>query len=485
MPCLRHLRVFMPALLGVLLIFSAPIGAQTAVQDPQNPTSVTLRWGARPGVSRYRLQLAQDANFSDIVFDRVVNGHEYRISELSPGRYFWRVASLGAEFSSAGVIEIPREPITKEPDNAIKAVAGWYAAVGSIASPVLARLRSPNTLDVVARNADGNVFALDASNGVALWTWRPKARSLKADGVVPPISVSSRNGLDDVLVVTGNVAVMLEGRTGRELWRSTLPGYAVKAVAFNSQIYFIDNSLRTVFVAGSADGKILASLPLPRPAVGAPAILESHQAVMVALDDGRIAVIDQNGKLAQMADAASPATTAPVFVRNARGGLVLIGTKSGLTALDATGLKPLGRITLKDEAPRGTLSVRDLDADGLAEVILITDRGRVIVARSDEGKIVWQSDIGTSGSVAFADVNGDRVLDLLMNGREGFAMALSGRDGALLWKEQTTANANHAGAATERAMLVAPAPGRVLLISGDSSRGGLRAVEFSKSVQKP
>jgi outer membrane protein assembly factor BamB len=206
---------------------------------------------------------------------------------------------------------------------------------------------------------------------------------------------------------------------------------------------------------------------------------------MVALDDGRIAVIDQKGKLAQMADAASPATTAPVFVRNARGGLVLVGTKTGLTALDATELKPLGRITLKDETPRGTLSVRDLDGDGVAEVILVTDRGRVIVAKSDEGKILWQSDIRTSESIAFADVNGDRVLDLLMNGREGFAIALSGRDGALLWKEQITANANHAGSATERAMLIAPTPGRVLLISGDSSRGGLRAVEFSKSNPQP
>jgi len=478
----------MPALLGVLLMFSATITARTPVQEAQSPTIVTVRWGARPGVSRYRLQLAQDASFSDIVFDRVVNGHEYRISELAPGRYFWRVASLGTGvggFSSAGVIEIPREPLTKEPDNAIRAVAGWYAAIGNVASPVLARLRSPNAFDVVARNSDGNVFALDVSNGVALWTWRPNARSLKAAGVVPPISVPSRNGLDDVLVVSGDVAVLIEGRSGRDLWRSSLPGYAAKAAAFNSQIYFIDNALRTVFVVGSTDGKLLASVTLPRPAVGAPAILESHQAVMVALDDGRIAVIDQKGKLAKMADAASPATTAPVFVRNARGGLVLVGTKTGLTALDATELKPLGRITLKDEAPRGTLSVRDLDGDGVAEVILVTDRGRIIVAKSDEGKILWQSDIRTSESIAFADVNGDRVLDLLMNGREGFAMALSGRDGALLWKEQITANANHAGSATERAMLIAPTPGRVLLISGDSSRGGLRAVEFSKSNPQP
>ena len=54
-------------------------------QNSQNVTVVTVRWGARPGVTRYRLQLAQDAAFNDIVFDRVVSGHEYSVSDLAPG----------------------------------------------------------------------------------------------------------------------------------------------------------------------------------------------------------------------------------------------------------------------------------------------------------------------------------------------------------------------------------------------------------------
>src|SRR5262245_552747 len=80
----------------------------TAERTPQN-TLVTVHWGARPGVTRYRLQLANDRNFADIVFDRVVYGHEYQINELLPGKYFWRVAPLDGklrEFSSSAVIEI-------------------------------------------------------------------------------------------------------------------------------------------------------------------------------------------------------------------------------------------------------------------------------------------------------------------------------------------------------------------------------------------
>ena len=67
-----------------------------------------MRWGARPGVSRYRLQLASDSAFADILFDRVVAGNDYQINDLTPGRYFWRIAPLTdrlGEFSSAGVIE--------------------------------------------------------------------------------------------------------------------------------------------------------------------------------------------------------------------------------------------------------------------------------------------------------------------------------------------------------------------------------------------
>src|SRR5688572_21983051 len=90
----RLLRwVFVTAIcIGPALTCLAPAGA--LVQDNPPPTSVTLRWGARPGASRYRLQLANDATFIDMVFDRVVSGHEYRLNDLPPGRYYWRVASL-------------------------------------------------------------------------------------------------------------------------------------------------------------------------------------------------------------------------------------------------------------------------------------------------------------------------------------------------------------------------------------------------------
>src|SRR2546423_6978548 len=51
-----------------------------------------IRWRGRPGVERYRLQVARDREFRDIVFDRAVVGLEYQVELPAGGRFFWRGA---------------------------------------------------------------------------------------------------------------------------------------------------------------------------------------------------------------------------------------------------------------------------------------------------------------------------------------------------------------------------------------------------------
>src|SRR5258708_30434886 len=109
----RHLSLFILTAATLLIAGLPARGVGSAFR--RNPSSSAaqagqltkahLRWGARPGVFRYRLQLAGDREFTDIIFDRVVSGNEYEVSDLTPGRYFWRVAALSnkpLEFSSAG-----------------------------------------------------------------------------------------------------------------------------------------------------------------------------------------------------------------------------------------------------------------------------------------------------------------------------------------------------------------------------------------------
>ena len=75
---------------------------QTATHEVSFP--VAIRWNRQKGVSRYRLQIAADAKFQDVFFDRRVIGDRYTVSELAPGYYFWRVATADSqlgEFSQA------------------------------------------------------------------------------------------------------------------------------------------------------------------------------------------------------------------------------------------------------------------------------------------------------------------------------------------------------------------------------------------------
>src|SRR5258707_591525 len=111
--CHRHLGLFILTAATLLIAglpahgVGSPFGrnpSSSAAQAGQL-TKAHLRWGARPGVFRYRLQLAGDREFADIILDRVVSGNEYEVSDLAPGQYFWRVAALSnkpLEFSSAG-----------------------------------------------------------------------------------------------------------------------------------------------------------------------------------------------------------------------------------------------------------------------------------------------------------------------------------------------------------------------------------------------
>jgi outer membrane protein assembly factor BamB len=480
----------------------------------ENSTEVHLRWGPRPGVSRYRLQLASDGAFADIVFDRVVAGNDYQVNDLPPGRYFWRIAPLSAtrgEFSSAGVIEVSKPTLRESPTSlpitppvndssrpgpgtrdSIIARGGWRAAVGDIAHPVLAHLRTPAKLDLVGINSDGVIFALDATSGVALWSTGRRLMDSKRfiPGSAAVFLLRSKSGLDDVIRISGVDISSIEGTSGRELWRTTLPAAASSGMAINdkrSQILLIDNSGPRLFVLDGLTGNTLTQIKLPHRVVSAPVALSGRDTGRVALayETGRIEVRDTAGALVRTGDCGSPATTPPLFIKGRHGDFILVGTRAGLTALTADGLSPLGMVAIKDDAPRGTLVAEDLDSDGSTEVIMMTDRGRVVAVNAADGKTRWEVNAPNEGqAIAFADVDGDRVLDVVLAGGQGFALALSGRDGSVVWKddEPPALVANHSVALAPRSIVTMPFGSGSLLIAGDTSRTGLRAVELRKGA---
>ncbi|MDX6443806.1 MAG: hypothetical protein QOH71_880 [Blastocatellia bacterium] len=495
---------------GLSLSFAQSTPATSQALNSQT-TEVQLRWGIRPGVTRYRLQLATDSLFSDIVFDRVVSGNDYRISELEAGRYFWRLAPLTkqrGEFSSAGVVEVSRtlpqssptplsriQPV-KEPSRASKpdsilARGGWRAAVGDIAHPVLAHLRSRDKLDLVGMNSEGVIFALDARNGVALWSTGRKTANSKigVPGSSAVVVLPTRLGIDNVVALSGSSLTAIEGSTGRELWMTTLTAAAANATVVSdgrsATILLIDNLSQRLLTVDAVNGNLLSQIKLPHRLVGAPMVLPGSTQVVLAYEGGQIEIRNSAGAVVRSGDAGSQATTPPLFVRGRRGDLILVGTRNGLTALTAAELSPLGMVSIQDDVPRGTLAAEDLDGDGSPEVIMTTERGRVIAISGADGKTIWVATVGDDAqSVAFADVDADRILDVIVAGGQSFAFALSGKDGSVIWRDNTPPGfvANHSVGLAPRSIVTMRYGSGVLLIAGDPARTGLRALEFPKGT---
>jgi len=497
----NHVRIL---LLGVFVALSGNAAGLTAQpqQATQANTTVHLRWGVRPGVFRYRLQLANDSTFRDIVFDRVVNGNDATVDDLSPGRYFWRVASLTTklgEFSSAGVVEVqapgkavgPTNNQSKPPvvpTNTIKATGGWHTAVGDVSQLVIAHLHSADRFDVVGTNSDGVTYALDAATGVALWSAR--ANIIGSGGSAPgaPLVISTRAGLADIAIFAGTSLSRIEGSTGRELWRANLPFPVTSGVVLGeAKLALIDNSLQRLMILDSRDGRLIAQANLPARVVRAPKAIPLQTGFILAYDTGRVEIRNSGGVLLRSGDAGSAATTAPIFIRSASGELILVGTRDGLTAMTASELSPLGRVALANDAPRGVLMAQDLDGDGNVEVIMNTFRGHVVAVNAKDGRILW--DVASDAqaiSFAFADINGDHVLDVFVAGGQSFAVALSGRDGSTLWKESPSLPiANHVTAGDSRAVVAVPFGSGALLIGVETSRAGVRAVGFSRAEVRP
>jgi hypothetical protein len=92
-------------------------GQQSAGREIAFPR--TIEWNKQRGITRYRLQIAGDEQFQDVVFDGPVTGEQYLVSGLSAGYYYWRVAPIRSRlgfpqpvrfFVSGGVVTTVRIP---------------------------------------------------------------------------------------------------------------------------------------------------------------------------------------------------------------------------------------------------------------------------------------------------------------------------------------------------------------------------------------
>lgn len=480
-----------------------------AAQAREIGPSILIRWQGRPGVERYRLQLATDEAFTDIVFDQAVQGRQYVVKGLPPGNYFWRVAAAAAETSAAYSrperVTMTATGASVEPSSVVLPAdtAGWRTATGEVVRLVPAPLRTGQVFDFVGVGADGRVFAVDGASGISLWTARfnpqPSAgASTMTDkrNALAPLVVTTAQKLIDVVAASQGGVRALRGDTGREDWRASLEGRITGGVAAdldgdgNAEVVLVTEDPSKLYVLNGSSGRIVAEQKLDGDASGAPCALVSGstRGVLLGMKNGRVELRGADGKLVAEGKLEGEVTTPPVTVTTPQMTFLTVGTDNGLWAFSVPDLKALGVIKAEDDSVRGSLAVADLDGDGAPEIVMVTKRGRVAVVNTTDGNVRWSNEGAVdAASAAFADVNGDGVLDVLVPGGKDFALAFSGRDGSLVMKVEEgykLAEAWKEGG-TLRTLVVTPSPGGGLMLVGADPAGvGLRAVELPKGANK-
>jgi outer membrane protein assembly factor BamB len=349
--------------------------------------------------------------------------------------------------------------------------------------------------DFVGVASDGRVSAVDGASGISLWTARfnPTATAAAPSNdksvAFAPLVVPSQAGPVVVVATAGGVRA-LRGETGREVWRATLQGRASGGVVADAngdgsaEVVIVTQDPERYYVLDGGTGRGLADKKLEDEAVGAPypVNVAGASGVLVSLKKGRVELRGADGETKGEAKVDGDVTTAPLVVARGQMTFMVVGTNNGLWAFSLPDLKVLGVIKADDDSIRGVLSSSDVDGDGAPEVVMVTKRGRVALVNTTDGNVRWSMEgVQSAEAAAFADVNGDGVLDVIVPGGDAFALGFSGRDGSLVMKVEDGRAASNAATDT-RPLVAAQSMGSTMLVGGDLARMGIRALELPKGA---
>jgi hypothetical protein len=236
----------------------------------------------------------------------------------------------------------------------------------------------------------------------------------------------------------------------------------------------------TLHFLDARTGRQLAVEKLDGALVGGPIpfIVGAMRGVALSLAGGLLDVRRLDGTRFHAVKFDVPFTTPPLIFTGPNGSLIVIGTEHGLLFLSGSDLKPLGKITTPDDNPRGRLAGADLDHDNVLEIVAVMKSGKVLVVNA-KGRIAWTAaGAGDAYAPTFADLNADGTLDVLVTSERAFALGFDGRDGRMLWQvDDAQAGRRSGGPALLRSpAIIGAGSNRALVVSGDPTRAGVRAV---------
>ncbi len=169
----------------------APRALAPASEARLYTNGITLQWSTLAEAVRYHVQVARDAQFSDLVDDRQVEaGDGARLRDLVPGAYFWRVAGVNAAAESGDwspssrFVRRPATPVITAAQHDTKSLRlTWPTLAGEryrlqvSRDAAFTRLVSDTTLD-------GGAFGITHP---ASGTWFARLQVIDAQGVADPV----------------------------------------------------------------------------------------------------------------------------------------------------------------------------------------------------------------------------------------------------------------------------------------------------------
>jgi len=348
--------------------------------------------------------------------------------------------------------ENPKDNIKYTPESSATATELWsYETQNMIfSSPALGDIDNDGKLEVILRDHDWYLYALNGEDGSECWVVDMKTNY----GYSSP-SLADIDGDGKLEVIIGNwdgKIHVYNGEDGTELWNFTTGNSVHGAPAIGD----VDNDGKLEVVVGSndnytyaingEDGSELWNFPTGKSYLPSPALGDID-------DDGKLEVVIGNRDNTLYALNGEDGSMLWNFVANYNmSGSPVLGDLDGDEKLEVVIGFHLGeddgevyalngengsvlwtyeRVVINSEAP----ALGDVDSDGKLEVIL----GGHDILNGEDGSIVWSNNSRAPcySSPAIGDVDGDANLEVIVGGFDYNVYAFNCEDGSIEWSYET------------------------------------------------
>ena len=268
----------------------------------------------------------------------------------------------------------------------------WQSSVvkgAIVSSPALADLNSDKVLDVVVGTKDGFVYALDGKQGGEIWHFDAK-NEVKAS---PSLTDIDGDGILDVIISSPGNIYALSGLNGKRLWFFQGSGNSSSTAIgkFNNDeiedvVVVLSHFSQQVVVLNGKTGAVLWKWEMPLP--------WRVEKILVPISP---ALGDFNGD-----------GTLDVICSSSIGHIYAIDGAS-------KGEKYLWDFSIEGEVP-SSASLFDFNGDKNLDVVVTSQKGIIYVINGKDGHLLTQFDIQEKsvGPIAIGDVNANKLADLIV-----------------------------------------------------------------------